>query len=465
MPLKATAWFAACQFLQRGIGLLTSPFVARMLPTEEYGRASLFSSWESILLVLVTLSSPHAVMNLCVKYGNRDRVLSGLLGYSLSVAAIWGIIMLVSMGWIVRTTGLSDTLVICLCLLSTFSSIIACWTYVNQYEYSYKTTVLVSLSYTLGTALSSLFAIAFISNTAEAKIIPQVFFAVATGLVILICSFRPGKVFYDREVWKFSFFFCVPLIPHYLFEILLMCSDRIMIDKMCGPSEVAIYSVAYTVGSLVLMIAGVIDSSFGSYQYHKISNKEYQMLARNTNYIMAFVALCLCGIMLFGHEIIIFWGGHKYIDSISLVIPISLGVFFNYVFRLFARVQEYFEQKHTIVIATVSCAVLNIILNYVFIRLYGYKAAAYTTFFCYFIFCALHYLFYRKACKKFVGQEIYDIKGLALISAILLLASVAIVFINKLFLLKYAIIVGASALMIWRRKRFLEFINIIRTRA
>ena len=142
-----------------------------------------------------------------------------------------------------------------------------------------------------------------------------------------------------------------------------------------------------------------------------------------------------------------------------LIIPICLGTFFNYLFQLFARIQEYYEQKHTIVIASVSCAVLNIVLNYVFINLYGYKAAAYTTFVCYLSFCCLHYLFYRKVCKRFIGKEIYDIKGLTLISAALIVAALVISFVNELYIIKYIILAISLIIIIWQRKRIFDFIK------
>ena len=209
------------------------------------------------------------------------------------------------------------------------------------------------------------------------------------------------------------------------------------------------------------MVTNAINSAFAPYQCQKIAGKEYKVLAQNTNYIIAFVAFFLCGVMLFGREAVLMFGGKKYINSISLIIPISLGVFFNYVFQLFARVQEYFEQKHTIVIASISCAVLNIVLNYIFINLYGYKAAAYTTFICYFLFCFLHYLFYRKACRKYVGQEIYDIKGLILISIVLIILALVISAVSKLYILKYIIISAVLIIIIWQRKRILDFVKKI----
>ena len=464
LPLKATIWFTLCLFLQKGIGFLITPFLARMLSAAEYGRASVFMSWENILLTVVTLSSPKVVMNLCVRYEKREKMLSSLMGYNLLLAGIWGILLLLIGSFVSRETGLSQILVIYLYLFSIFNSLISCWTCVKQYEYSYKIVVLETLLYTMAASFGSLFAVAFIAPTAESKILPQVLFSVIIGLIITISAFKSGGKFYDKDVWKYTFYFCVPLLPHYLSEIFLMSSDRIMIDRMCGSSDVAIYSIAYAVGGIISMVTGAINLAFAPYQYHKIAEKAYKTLAKNTNLIIAFVAFCLCGIMLFGREIVLVFGGYKYIDSIALIIPICLGVFFNYVFQLFARVQEYYEQKHTIVIASISCAVLNIVLNYIFIRLYGYKAAAYTTFVCYFAFCFLHYLFYRMACRKYVGEEIYDMKGLALISAALILASVTISLINSIYFMKYILLAIAIAILIWQRVKITEFIRILRTR-
>ncbi len=462
LPLKATSWFTICRFLQKGISILTSPFVARLLPTVEYGKASTFASWESLFMMLVTLSSFQAINYICAKHNKKEAVLSSLMGYNIVISLFWGILLFLNSEIITDTTNMSATLILCMYLYCTFSSFISCWINVKLYDYSYRSTSAVTLISTFCIAFGGLASILLFSRTAEAKIIPQVIVTVVVGLVIVVTALKKGKVFYDKEIWKFTFCFCVPLLPHYISEIILMNSDKIMIDRMCGSSDVAIYSVAYTVGSLISMITGAINSAFAPYQCQKIASKEYNVLAKNTNYIIAFVAFCLCGVMLFGREIVLIFGGQKYIESISLIIPISLGVFFNYVFQLFARVQEYFEQKYTIVIASISCAVLNVVLNYIFIGIYGYKAAAYTTFVCYFLFCFLHFLFYKKACKKYVGQEIYDIKGLALISAVLIAAAFVISIINKLYFLKYIILAAALMLIIWKRKQILEFIKTIK---
>ncbi len=462
LPLKATIWFAICQFLQKGISLLTTPFFTRLLSTEEYGIVSTFISWENILIVLITLSLSKSIMNLCVRQTDIDKVLSSILGLSLLVSVPWLLLFIVGKNFICQISGLPDSIVFALFFCPFFQGILTCWITRMEYEYQFKPVIKITLLYSGLTAFGGLAAVIFVSPTAAAKIYVQTFSLILLGCYILATGFKKNLNWHNKEIWKFAMGFSVPLIPHYLSEIILQSSDKIMINYLCGASDVGIYSVAYSVGSLIAMVTCAVNSAFVPFQYHKIKAKEYKELAQKTNIVIAFIAICLCVIMLLGREIVLIFGGKKYIDCVSLIIPICLGIFFNYLFQSFARVQEYFVQKHTIVIASVSCAALNIILNYIFIEIFGYQAAAYTTFVCYFVFCFLHYLFYRMVCKKNIGQEIYDIRGLVAISAALIFISVIIGMISEMFILKYVIMLLLLGLAFVYRNRIIGLIKSIK---
>lgn len=459
LPFRATIWFAFCQILQKGISVLTTPFFTRLLSTEQYGLVSTFNSWESIFSILIMFSTYKCLLNLCTKYENQEEILAGITGLNLTLSIVWIVIFGVFRVELAQIMGMSVTLVLCLLFLCLSQNFIICWTVVNQYSYKYKKVVCVTLLYTLVSVAGGLISVAFYRSSAEAKIVPQTVCSLLIGLILLIVIFKRGKIFFNKSYWKFALLFSIPLLPHYLSEIILQSSDRIMINSMCGTSEVAIYSLAYTVGSAIGLVTGAINSAFAPYQYQKIKSQEYDDLAKNTNYIIAFIAGCLCLIMLFGREIVLILGGSKYLDSINLIIPICLGAFFNYIFQLFARVQEYFEQKITIVIASVFCAGLNICLNYFGIKKFGYSAAAYTTFICYFVFCFIHYLFYKIACKRNIHREIYNIKGLIIISALLIIFSALIWFINDYFYIKYIILALVIIVTILKRKTITIFLK------
>ena len=157
--------------------------------------------------------------------------------------------------------------------------------------------------------------------------------------------------------------------------------------------------------------------------------------------------------MLFGREIIIVFGSTKYLAAESCIIPICVGLFFNYLFQLFARVQEYYEHKLLVVVPSILCAVLNIVLNLIFIKLYGYIAASYTTAICYLIFCILHYLFYVHTCKKEIpNNNIYNTKTVFLIALLFLIVSVFIFFVKDHLRIKISFLAIILILCIVFRK-------------
>ena len=462
VPLKSALCFAIGNFIQVGINVVTTPIFTRVLSMDEYGKLYVFTSWTDIVVILIALSAWRGMLNLFSKDTDKDRCLSAVIGMSIVISVFWIIVVAFLGKYANYYLGLSPIMLIYILAFSISQNVILAWTVRKQYDYKYGVVVAVNIVYALVTSIGGLLLIIFIDKKAEIKLLPQVVCISVVALCIVIISLRKSNVCFDKKIWQYCMGFAIPLIPHYFSEIVLQSSDKIMIDRMCSSSDVSVYGIAYTTGSLIMILAGAINSAFVPYQYQKIKSKEYGELAKNTNYIIGFIALTLSLLLLFSREVVLIFGGEQYKDSIPIITPICLGVFFNYVFQLFARVQEYFEQKGTIVIASVSCAVLNIVLNAIFIRKYGFCAASYTTFICYFIFCILHYFFYLHACKKNIKTQIYDIRGLILISACLIIFSVIIGFLNNFVFIKYIILALFVALLFIFRKRLIELINKIR---
>lgn len=460
VPVKAAFWFTVCNFLQRGISMITTPIFTRMLSTDEYGLYSTYLSWETVLAMVVTLSLYKAMMNLYVKYDNQEKILSALCGLELLLSLIWLGIGIIFRKPLADLLQLPESLVCCLFVGFIFQAVFQCWSLYKRYVYDYRTLILTTLISTAGSAVLGVVAIAFFSPTAESRVISSTFVTVVIGIVLYVTVFKNGKSFFDKKVWLFSLGFCIPLMPHYLSEFVLQSSDKIMINYLCGTSDVALYSIAYSAGSLINLITGAINSTFAPYQYQKIKAGEYELLAKRANQVLLFVGVMLAGIMLFSREIVLVFGGVKYIESVDVIIPICIGVYFNYMFQLFARVQEYYERKLMVVIPSILCAILNLILNYIFIKLCGYQAAAYTTFVCYAIFCLFHYYFYKKVCKEVLnGQRLYDGKGILWISIGVTIIGIAVAFINHFLWLKYSIIIAILILLIVKRN---TVINIVK---
>lgn len=463
LPIKAGFWFTICNFMQRGITMITTPVFTRVLSQEDYGMVSTYFSWQTLLLMLSSLSLYKAMMNLYIKYDDKEKVLSAISGLTLLVTTFWFIVYLLFSKQIAGLLQMSRELTFCLFFSFIFQGVIDCWSLYQRYIFNYKKLIVVTIALTLFSSVIGVISVLCLSNSAEGRLIPQVAVIATIGMILYLSIFKQNHTFYNKKMWIFALSFCVSLLPHYLSEFILQSSDKLMINYMCGTRDVAMYSIAYAAGSLINLITNAINSTFAPYQYQQIKAGNYEKLSKVANQVLLFVTIMLAGIMLFSKEIVLIFGGQKYLESTEVIIPICIGIYFNYLFQLFARVQEYYERKITIVVPSILCAVLNLLLNYIFINLYGYQAAAYTTFACYLIFCVIHYFFYKKVCKEeLCGQQLYDIKGIVMISFSTIIAGIVISFINQYLVVKYFLILIILILLILYRRKIQNIIKGIR---
>ena len=101
-----------------------------------------------------------------------------------------------------------------------------------------------------------------------------------------------------------------------------------------------------------------------------------------------------------GPEVISIFAPVEYYDAIWIVPPVACAVYFKFLYPLFSTVEFYYEKTGFVMIASCIAAGANIVLNYIFIRIYGYYAAGYTTLFCYILYSLAHYVFQRRVAAE-----------------------------------------------------------------
>lgn len=442
LPIKSSFWFAACSFAQRGISMITTPIFTRILSEAEYGKFGVFSSWSMVFEVAVSLCLGSSAMILYGRRDDKETILSALASLQLFVGLCWFLLFGGMIRYLELILGMSKTLCICMLISVLSSQIIYLWMGYKRYYYEYKGYVSVTFLITVLSSFLGVLSIVLFAPTAESRLIPATIINLVIAIILYGLIQSRQKVFYDKEIWKFAISFGIPLIPDAISLYILSSSDRVMINYMCTSRDVAIYSVANAVGALVMYFTSAINASFLPYQYQQIKNKNYEHLAKRADQIMIIVALLLIGVMLFGPEIILVFGGKKYAESSDIVIPICVGIFFAFLYQVFSHVQEYFLHKATLVIASTSCAMLNLVLNFIFIRIFGYKAAAYTTAISYMIFCYIHFLLYKRVLQKELkSKKMYNIRNFVLISLFVIFAGLFISVINKILIIKYLVLI------------------------
>ncbi len=443
-PVKASIWFTICNIVQKGISLLTTPIFTRILTTEQYGTYSVYQSWYSILTIIATLNLYAGVYNngLTRFPEDRERLTSSLQGLSTAVTALLLVIYLSNKSFWNDQMNLSTVFMLAMFMELFFAPAYSFWAVGQRYDYKYRGIVITTIILAMGSPLLGVLAVISTEYKAEARVLSYVFVQVAVGVVFYVYNIIRGKHFFIKKYWVFALKFNLPLVPHYLSMTVLNQSDRIMISGMVGTSEAAIYSVAYSVAMMMTVVVNAINNSFIPYTYKSIKSQDYAGIRKNSNFLLILVGSACILAMALGPELIKLFATEEYYDAIWVMAPVASSVYFMFLYPLFANIEFYFERTRFIMFASCAGAIVNIVLNYVFIRLFGYYAAGYTTLVCYILFAFAHYFFYRKIIKQeLLGvTDLYDMKFVILFSIIILVMMLIMVLTYSSIILRYGVV-------------------------
>ena len=460
--IKASLWFIVSNVMVKGISFITLPIFARLLTTEEYGVVSVYQSWVSVVSIITTLTIWGGVFNVgMVKYNDKKyQMMSSFQGMAVSLTTLIGIVLfplfqpLFKMSWL---------LTVCMFLEIMAQIPFYLWSTEQRYIYEYRKLILITILISILNPVISVIAVLNTPHKAEARIICGMAVQLIIGIVFFVYNQYRGRLFYSKEFWRFGFLFNVVLVPHYLSMQILNQSDRIMIKDMCGSSDAGIYSVAYNFALLLSLITTGINSSLTPHIYQCLKTKNEGQLKSQTTAIITLVAIITVGMIAVIPDAFHLLLPESYYPAITVIPPVAVGGFFLFLYPLFGSVEFYFEENKYVTCASIIGAVLNVGLNYVFIKIFGFVAAAYTTLFCYICFSICHYLFMKRIMKKRdMSFEIYNIKAILFVSVFLTLFSFVMVIVYDNTLIRWIIIMCIVVLGIIKRDYIMKTIKTLK---
>ena len=124
------------------------------------------------------------------------------------------------------------------------------WSARQRFEYQYKRLVFITVSKTIINPCLGLLLVYLFPDKALGRVFSIVLTELVFDVSVMIYQFAKGRVFFDSQYWKYAITLAIPLIPHYLSGMILNQGDRIVIDRMVGKSAVAMYGVAYSIGTV-----------------------------------------------------------------------------------------------------------------------------------------------------------------------------------------------------------------------
>ena len=383
--------------ISSGVAFLTMPIFTRLLGAEQYGLYAIYHAWLTILICFMGLSVNSGLGTGYYKFKERYldfRSSTQLEGTFFGLLMI--IILLACYPIIQPVFGYSWFLFIIL-LLHTFATFItnfsgSAWVFE---KHAAKNMVVAIVLLTSTSLLSIVLLLKWNFETplfyarALGAALPHILLAIIVW--ILLFHEHPGKI--NKEYWRYSFFFGIPMVFHLLSHQVLGQSDRLMMQWMhVDGSQIGIYSFFYTFVAILTTILNALNTSWCPFLYDDLSKKEYQKInKRIVHYVQIFTIMCV-GFLLVSREVMKFFANSEYWSGAPLV-PILVTSVYCTFFYQFGVNYEFFNSKpRYVAIGTIIAAACNIVLNYIMIPVWGMYGAAFATLCSYLILALIHTL-------------------------------------------------------------------------
>lgn len=460
-PIKASFWFLICGFLQKGISMLTTPIYTRIMTESEFGRNSLYTSWYNILFIIASLELAAGVFTrgLIKNEEKADSFSSSLLSLSTICVLCFSGIYFIFYKQVNEFTGLSTYLMVMMIIEMWAIIAYQFWSNKERVAYRYKKLVALMITFTVLRPVVGVIAVSVAdeSHQVEARVTAVVAVNVLLFSGLYISMMKKGKLFFDKTYWKYALSFNLPLIPHYLSQVILNQSDRIMIEKLCDTSAVGYYSVAYSLAMVMQIFNSAVSSTMNPWIYRSLKEKSYNKIGRVSYTVLLLIAGVNFFVVALGPELLKIMAPGSYYQALFVIPPVTVSVYFMFLYNLFATFEYYFNKTQWVMVASIIGAATNVILNFIFIPKYGFVAAGYTTLISNILFSGMHYIFMLRVCNKYIdGIRIYDIKKILLTATLLITISGIMLMLYNYIIIRYVILMILLLLAVGFRK------NIVR---
>ncbi|MGN0438542.1 MAG: oligosaccharide flippase family protein [Lachnospiraceae bacterium] len=465
LTVKVSISYTVCSILQNCISFITLPLFTRLLTTEQYGQCTIYGSWSSILMIFVTLNLAYGSFSAAmIKFENRrDEYITSVQGICLLLAGIFFLIYIPFRNLWNKLFELPTILVCILIVEILFANATNMWMSKNRFEFKYKKIVALSLSLSILSPLVSYIFVIGATEKGYARIIGSALVNILFGIVIFVVCTKKGKKFYNKEFWKYALGFNIPLLVYYLSQAIFNQSDRIMISHMTGTDNAAMYGVAYNLAMVLTFVLSAINGSYVPWMYGKMKDGNEEENKSVSIVLVLLMALMILCVIWYAPEIITIMAGKQYTAAIYVVAPVAMSLLLLFYSQLFINVEFYYAEKKMLVFASIGAAVLNIILNYVLIPVFGFVVAGYTTLISYIVFViSNYYAMKRVLIKRNLPDNMYDYKWLILIFVTFMVSGFLGVALYSWIIPRILITILILVLVILNRSKFLYTIAMIR---
>ncbi len=439
--LRTGLWYTISNFVSQGIVFLCTPIFTRILTKADFGEFNNFVAALNIFVIVLTLNLDATYISAKRDYEDENTYLSTVLKMS-SVTVLAGALFCgVFQNWICNALSVKPLYLWLMLIYIFFYPAINLLLAKARFQFKYVQYILLNSGLGLVSTIAAIVLVCSCEDALLGRILGYAVPTIVVGVVCYVYIIFHGKKM-DFGMCKYALKIGLPYIPHLLSMTFLNFIDRIMITKMCNEDATAIYSLGYSCATIIVVLMTSYNSAFSPWLTKKLEQNEEDIKKISFQYVLWFL-LPVFGVLLLVPELIYVLGGPEYKDAVMVALVVSVGVVFQFIYTMYVNVEQYYKKTIGMAIASVLAALLNLILNYIFIPMYGYQVAAFTTLIGYMFLFVMHMLLVHRMKKNhlYPTGKIIVTAGIAFLMMIIYLFLYQYVWVRYVIVLLYAMIV------------------------
>ena len=403
--LKNTIWYTIGKIIPGITGFLLLPIYAEYLTTEQYGILQSMQVLIAILSICFTLATERSLFRIYYDYEKEDDK-KVFLGNSFLIIAVISTVML---GLMFLLKDLVSQIYVNIPFnpyyrLALFNAYFLAFSQIPLILYQItgeaKKFVILSISQFLLGVILILYFVLQVNLAAEGILKGQVIGNLLMLPVFLFIIYKNSNFKLDKKIIKNILSFSLPMIPVLLSAWVLNMSNRIFIEKYVSLSEVGVFSFAFKIASIGVILLGALNTAFNPV-FYKIANDnkiDTKLILKKyfNNYVLIIICICFF-ICFFSKEIILIFINKNYHSAIYLIPLVVLSILINQLGGLY-NLMVYQEKKTvTMMVITIFAGLISIVLNIYLIESFQSFGAAWATVFSVLILTLMKYFIAKKS--------------------------------------------------------------------
>ncbi len=438
-----TLIFALGTFSSKLLSFFLTRLYTELLTQGQYGVTDMLQQSGNLLLPLITLGITNAVVRFGLDKGVRksDVFTTGLL------SLLGGMVLLLLISPLLGSIPLISDYTWLLCIFVFTSSLRSLCAQFVRAQNRVKLFAIDGIFSTLTTILFNILflvvwkfgVVGYMFSIVCADLCSVVFLTIAAGLT----RFIQVKSL-DFSVTKSMLKYAVPLIPNTVLWWITNVSDRYIVSWTCGESYTGLYAAAYKIPSLVILMSGIFMDAWqiSAVTEEKGRNRFYTKV---TSLYTAFLFVMASGVILVTRIVPRFLFAESYYVAWRYIPLLTVTVVFTCLVNFLGSIYMVEKKSVRSLLTALLSAVINIVLNLLWIPKYGVNGAAAATLVCYLVVFAVRLV----DTRRYIRIE-WQFHRLVLCTGIVLLQTVVILYEAPLWILWEIILFAAMMLLCGR---------------